>query len=119
MIIVILKAFAVLLALIAVSKSYLDYRRRLEPQLMFFFWLIVWTVATVLVVYPLLIERIGIYFQDSTITLGTVSSVAFVFMLFIIYRIYAKAARIEYQLTEVVRKIGLDEAAPKRVKAKR
>lgn len=112
--IIILKSFAVMLAIIAVSKSYLDYRKRLEPKLMFFFWLAVWTVATVLVVYPLLIERINIYFRDDTITLGTVSSVAFVFMLFIVYRVYAKAARIEYQLTNLVRQIGLEDVVTKR-----
>lgn len=110
--ILLVKLFAISLAVIAVSKSYLDYRKGLEPPIMFIFWFVVWTVSTVIIVYPLLIERINVYFQDSTITIGSLTGVAFIFLLFIIYRIYAKAARIEYQLIQLVRKISIETAEP-------
>lgn len=110
---IVFKLIAISLALIAVSKSYLDYKKKLEPKIMFFFWLVVWTVATILATYPLLIERINIYTRDNTITIGSVTSVAFIFMLFIVYRVYAKAARIEYQLANLVRKVSLDRPSTK------
>jgi hypothetical protein len=106
---IVLKIIALSLAVIAVSKSYLDYRKKLEPKIMFIFWLIVWTGASILATYPILIERINIYTRDNTVTIGSVTSVAFIFMLFIVYRVYAKAARIEYQLTQLVRRISLED----------
>lgn len=102
------KIFAILLAFIAVSKSYLDYRKRLEPLVMFIFWLVVWTIATILIAYPLLIERLNALLPEGSLTVGSLSSVAFIFMLFVIYRVYAKAARIEYQLNQLVRKTSLE-----------
>jgi hypothetical protein len=111
-----IKVFAIILAFIAISKSYLDYRKGLEPRIMFIFWLIVWTAATILIAYPLLIERIAIYTKDSNITIGSVTSVAFVFMLFIVYRVYAKSARIEYQLTQLIRELSIEKNLKKKDK---
>lgn len=102
-----IKAIALLLAAISIIKSYLDFRKKREPQLMFVFWTIVWIVAAVLVVYPLLIERLFAYTKDQSVTLGSIMSLAFIFMLYIVYRVYAKAARIEYQQAELIRKLGL------------
>ncbi len=103
------KLVAIILALVSISKSYLDYRKGQEPLTMFIFWLIVWSVTTILVAYPLLIEQINLYFKDGAVSIGSLTSVAFVFLLFIVYRIYAKAARIEYQLGQLARKISLDK----------
>lgn len=106
-----IKAVTIFIALFAISKSYIDYRKRQESLTMFIFWLIVWLGSAVIVVYPLLIDQIVNYTRDRTVTLGSLIGLAFIFILYIIYRIYTKAARIEYQQAELVRKLGLKEVA--------
>lgn len=105
--VIFLKAFAIFLALISLAKSYLDYKRRLEPPVMFLFWVLVWVGATVLVVYPVIIDEITTITKDSSLTIGSVTSVAYIFMLYIVYRVYTKAARLEHQLAQLTRKIAL------------
>lgn len=105
--IIIFKLFAIALAVIAISKSYLDYKRKLEPKIMFIFWVIVWLVATVLVTYPVIVERLNAYTKDQSLTIGSITSVSYIFMLYIVYRIYAKAARLEHQLSRVTRNVAL------------
>lgn len=75
---------------------------------MFFFWVIVWLSATIIIVYPALIDAI-IASTKATITIGALMSLAMIFLLFIVYRIYAKASRIEFQQKELIRKIALIE----------
>ncbi len=107
--IIVIKLLAVILALTTIAKSYLDFKKKQETLIMFVFWSVIWIIATTLVVYPLLIERINQFTKDYTLTLGSVVSLAFIFMLYIIYRVYAKAARIEYQLNNLARKISLNQ----------
>ncbi len=109
----VLKAVALFLAAIAIIKTYLDYRKKRESLVMFAFWTIVWVAATSVVVYPRLIDRVLVSLKDQTITLGSVTGVAFIFMLYIVYRVYAKAARIEYQQVELIRKLGLQKILQK------
>lgn len=113
MLLILIKAIVIVVAAFSITKSYLDYRKQQESRTMFGFWMIVWVGAATVVVYPLLIDRIIQYFKDQTITVGTVISFAFIFMLFIVYRIYAKAVRIEYQQAELIRKLGLKKALKK------
>ncbi len=108
-----LKAVAVFLAIISITKSYLDYRKKRESLLLFVFWAAVWVVSVSIVVYPPLIDKVTASFKDQTITLGSVTGVAFIFMLYIVYRVYTKAARIEYQQGELVRKLGLRDIPKK------
>jgi hypothetical protein len=104
-----IKCIAIVLAAVAITKTYLDYRKRLEPLLMFVFWTVVWISATVVIVFPGLIYQLIDYSQDRSVTIGALTGLAFIFMLYIVYRVYAKVARVEYQFTELVRKITLAE----------
>jgi hypothetical protein len=106
----IIKIIAILLAGLSISKSYLDYRKKREPKVMFLFWTMVWCVAAAVTVYPALIDKILIYTRDKNITIGSFITLAFLFILFIVYRVYAKVARIEYQQAELIRKLGLKKA---------
>lgn len=117
--IVIIKLFAICLAVIAISKSYLDYKKGLEPTIMFIFWIIVWVGATILVAYPIVIEQITTYTKDQSLTIGSMTSVSYVFMLYIVYRIYAKAVRLEHQLSQVARGIALTPPAHHKKKIKK
>ena len=103
-----IKLIAIIIALTTIAKTYLDYRKKRESLVMLIFWTIIWVAATTVVVYPVIIEKISFYTRDYTFTLGSVISLAFIFMLFIIYRVYAKAARIEYQVTQLARKVALN-----------
>lgn len=105
--IIVLKAIAVLLGLISITKTYIDYRKKREPLIMFLFWIILWIVAITILVYPVLIDRLISITQDTTITIGSLTAMAYVFLLYIVYRVYTKAARIEYQQTQLIRKLGL------------
>lgn len=109
---IILKAVAVLLGLVSITKTYLDYRKKREPLVMFLFWLLLWVVAVTLLLYPTLIDRLSAVTRDTTITIGSLTAMAFVFLLYIVYRVYTKAARIEYQQTQLIRKIGLTKEFP-------
>jgi hypothetical protein len=109
----VIKIIAILIAAVAISKSYIDYRKRLESKAMFFIWTVIWLAATTIIVYPLLIDELARYTKDQTITLGSLSGIAFIFMLYIVYRVYAKAARIEYQQAELIRKLGLKKSLKK------
>ncbi len=107
--IIIFKIAAVLLGLIAVAKSYLDYRRKYEPFIVFIFWTLVWVGSTILVAYPVLIEWFSQYTKDNSLTIGSMTSFAFIFLLYIVYRTYIKAARLERLLTELIRAQALTD----------
>ena len=103
----VIKFIALFLSSFAISKSYLDYRKKREPFVMFIFWSLVWLAAAVIIIYPTLIDKLISYTQDKTINVSSLTGLAFIFMLFIVYRIYAKVARVEHQFTQLVRKTGL------------
>lgn len=105
-----IKFIAAVLAAFAISKSYLDYRKKREPFVMFVFWSLVWLGAGVIIIYPALIDKVIAFTQDKTINVSSLIGLAFIFLLFIVYRIYAKVARVEYQFTELVRKTGIKKA---------
>ena len=110
---IVIKFIAIVLASLSIAKSYLDYRRKFEPQPMFIFWSVIWLTAATIIVYPSLIDHIVAYSQDRTITVSSLIALAFIFLLYIIYRIYTKAARIEYQQSELIRKLGLKSSFKK------
>lgn len=103
----IIKLLALLFASISIAKSYIDYRKHQEPRTMFVFWSVIWIAAATIVIFPTLIDQVVAYTKERTISLGSLVSLSFIFMLYIVYRIYTKAARIEYQQAQLIRKLGL------------
>lgn len=115
--ILLIKIVVTAIALVSVAKSYLDYRKRREPLVMFLFWTIVWVAAIIIIDYPLLIDTVIAYSRDKSVTVGSITAAAFVFVLFIVYRIYTKVARLEYYQSELIRKLGLAREFKKSAKA--
>lgn len=113
MFVIIVKIIVVLVAFVSISKSYIDYRKRQESQTMFLFWACVWTLSAAIIVYPPLIDAVIKATKGQTVTIGSLTGLAFIFMLYIVYRVYTKASRIEYQQTELIRKLGLRKAKSK------
>jgi hypothetical protein len=105
---ILVKVFIVGLAAVAISKSYIDYRKKYEPRIMFLGWTTVWVTATIFAIYPLLVDRLVSYTNDTTITVSSLLSTGFIFMLYIVYRVYTKAARIEHRQQELIRRLGLE-----------
>src|SRR3989338_6094225 len=99
-----IKILTLIIAFISISKTYLDYRKQHESKIMFIFWTVIWLVVTAIIMFPILIDQVVAYTQDKSITISSVIGMSFVFMLYIIYRIYSKATRIEYRQNELIRK---------------
>lgn len=106
---ILLKVFVLVLAILAVTKTYLDFRKKQEVLPMFVFWTVVWVVASAVVLMPQVVDIVAEKAKDQTITIGSVTAAAFIFLLYIVYRVYLKAARIEYRQTQMIQKLGLKQ----------
>src|SRR5678816_1295712 len=101
------KILALLLAWIAVSKSYVDFKARRESLQVLIFWLMTWTGIVVLALFPSIIDVLIAQFGGGQTGLGTFFGMALVFLLFVVYRMYAKLERIEQIITKTVQDIAL------------
>ncbi len=105
--IILAKVLSIALGLIVISKTFLDFRKEKESLTMFVFWLITWGSVITLSVFPTLIEKFNQLVGSQGNGVNTFIGAAFVFLLFITYRVYTKANRIEQQLHQLVMKLGL------------
>jgi hypothetical protein len=105
MIVLVSKVFAVLLAVIAISKSYVDFRARRESLQMFLFWTITWTAIVVVALFRSIVASL----LEGQAGVGTFLGMAVVFMFFMLYRIYVKLERLEQKITTLVQDIALRE----------
>jgi hypothetical protein len=70
------------------------------------FWSITWIIITVVAFFPSVVDRV-LRATDARGGSGTILSVAFVFIYFVVYRVYAKADRTEKQLNKLIRDLAL------------
>ena len=103
------KILAVLLAGIALSKSYVDFKARKESLQIFIFWVLIWTGVVLVALVPTIIDVLIAQFGGGETGLGTFFGMALVFLLFVVYRMYAKLERIEQVLTKTIQDIALRE----------
>jgi len=108
MIIIFTKIFSLVLAVVVISRSISDFRSRKESLIMAIFWSAIWLAIAVLAFYPQLIDIIADRLDNRT-GIGTFNGIALVFIMFVCYRIYAKAHRVEQGLRKVATKIGLKD----------
>ena len=101
------KIFSLLLALIALSKSYVDFRGRLESLSMFVFWTVTWTLIVAVALFPSLVDVLLSFSSTGRAGLGTFFGMALVFLYFVVYRIYVKLERIEQNLTKTIQEVAL------------
>ena len=104
MFIIVSKVFSILLAVIAISKSYVDYRARVESIQMFIFWVITWATIVLLALFPTIVDVLLSYGRAG---LGTVFGMGLVFLFFVAYRIYVKLERVEQKLTKTIQELAL------------
>lgn len=101
------KIFSILLATIAVSKSYVDFRARVESLQMFIFWVFTWTAIVLVALFPSIVDFL-LSFGGRT-GLGTFFGMALVFLFFVVYRMYVKLERIEQKLTRTIQELALKD----------
>ena len=80
-----------------------------ENWRMFLFWLILWLGVIFVAFDPMIISQLISRSGDKNFTVGQIIGVGFIFTLFVVYRVYVKANRLEKQINVLVRKIALLE----------
>ena len=71
------------------------------------FWVVVWLAITSIAFFPSLVNEAIKLFGGNRTGLGTVFGMGLVFIMFISYRIYVKANRIEKHVAKLSREIAL------------
>ncbi|MEI7792452.1 MAG: DUF2304 domain-containing protein [Candidatus Berkelbacteria bacterium] len=100
--ILITKIVAICLAVTVIAKTYLAFKKKEESFIMFIFWTATWLSIIFVAVYPIIIDKIGSLIGDSRNSVIAFFGLAFVFILFVTYRIYVKANKIEKQLCKII-----------------
>ena len=104
------KIISIVLAVFAITKTYLDLKKRNTGIVMFLFWTITWLAIILLSLYPILVEKISTSFGDSKSGMTALFSISFVFIYFVTYRIYIKANRLEKKIQEIVIKSAIKDS---------
>lgn len=108
------KIFALILGIVVIARSLADYRAKKESFQMTVFWVTIWLFVLAMATFPAISGGIIHLFGDNRSGLGTIFGMAIVFVLFICYRIYIKAQRIEKQINAITRNIALRDMKGKR-----
>jgi small membrane protein len=108
------KVFSVILAVIAISKSYVDLRARSESVQMFIFWVVTWTMIVLVALFPAIIDVLIATSGYGRTGLGTVFGMGLVFLFFVVYRIYVKMERVEQKLTKTIQELALKDQVDRR-----
>jgi len=106
---IVAKVFATILSVLVIARSIIDYRAKKESLQMTVFWVLIWAAIIAISYWPHLIDLFIFATGGEKTGLGTVFGMAIVFVLFISYRVYVKANRVEKAVGEIVRRIALQE----------
>src|SRR5437016_1262586 len=101
------KIFSILFGAIAIAKSYVDFRSRLESVQLFLFWTLTWLSIIIVALFPNLVDLLLSAFGRERAGLGTFFGMAIVFLFFVVYRIYVKIERMEKKLTRTIQELAL------------
>ncbi len=104
---IIAKIFATVLGLLVISRSFIDFKRKKESFTMTVFWILIWAGILALAYYPNLVDELIKQTGGQRTGIGTVFGMAIAFVLFINYRIYVKANRVEKAVIALAKEIML------------
>ena len=99
--------FSVVLAIIAISKSYVDFRAKRESVQMFVLWTATWCGIVVIAIFPRIVDFVIRSFGSGNAGIGTFFGMGMVLLYFLVYRIYARLDRLDQQLSTLVQKLAL------------
>jgi hypothetical protein len=111
---IIARIMSILLGVIVISKVYLDYKKRNTGLTVFLFWTIAWLAIIVISIYPIMISKISGLISENDSGLTAFFAISFVFIFFVVYRVYTKANRLEKMLSEIVIKLGIRDLDDKK-----
>lgn len=103
------KIISLILGLMVISKTYLDYKKRNESLVMFLFWTLAWIIIIAISLFPEIIDEALQLSKAQRIGTGTFLGIAIVFLFFVIYRVYIKANRLEKKIHDIAIKLALKE----------
>lgn len=103
------RIFAIFLALLVITKTYYDYKKRLDSLSTLLFWSIAWIAIVYVAIMPGFFYKFVQKMSNENVGIGTFVGVAFVFLFFVTYRVYTKANRIERQIHDMVMRLGLKD----------
>ena len=103
------KIIAATFAILVLVKSYDEFRRGREPLSVFLFWLITWGAVLVIAFFPGVTDWIQVRVLGPGAGLGTIFGIAIVFVLFLTYRMYLKADRVERDLNRLISDLAVRE----------
>ena len=106
MFVLISQAFSLVLAIIAISKSYVDFRARRESLQMFVLWTLTWAAIVFVALVP---RSIDMLLGGSSAGVGRFLGMAVVFVFFLLYRVYVRVERLEQKITTLVQEVALRE----------
>jgi hypothetical protein len=106
MIVLISQIFSLVLALIVISKSYVDLRSRRESLPMFVLWTLTWAVIVAVALSPSLID-ILLRGSPAGAGIGRILGMGVVFEFFLLYRVYTRVERLEQKITTLVQEVAL------------
>lgn len=104
-----IQVIGVFIASLAISKLVADFRARKESRIMFTFWFCLWITVVTFVLYPDLTIYIKNWLLGPQQSVGTITGIGLVFLLFLIYRIYVKSERVERLLREHATKLAIKD----------
>jgi len=105
--IIIAKIFAAVFAIVVLSRSIVDYRDKKESLQMTVFWIVVWVTISAIAFFPILVDKTIEILGGNRTGLGTFLGMGLVFVMFVSYRIYVKANRVEKNVAKLSREIAL------------
>lgn len=108
------KIFASILGILVIARSLVDLKNKRESLTMTVFWVAVWAGILVLAYWPKVIDDMIQTLGGQRTGLGTVFGMAIAFVLFVNYRIYIKANRVEKTLAKIARQLALDSLKKKK-----
>ncbi len=100
------RVFSILLALIAISKSYVDFKGRKESVQMFLLWTLIWIGIVIVAMFPDMVATL-VSAGGGSVGIGTFLGLVVVFLFFLVYRMYVRTEVLEQKLTLVVRELAL------------
>jgi hypothetical protein len=103
------KIFAIILAILVISKSMHDYKKRQESLMTAIFWAAAWIGIVYVALVPKVFYKFILDLGNENIGIGTFAGIAFVLIFFVTYRVYVKAHRLEQKIKDIVMKIGIKD----------
>jgi len=100
------RVFSIVLALIAISKSYVDFKGRKESVQMFLLWTVIWIGIVFVAMFPDMVATL-VSAGGGSVGIGTFLGMVIVFLFFLVYRMYVRTEAIQQKLAAVVQEFAL------------